>query len=180
MSYRSDLRVLSFDNHGILTLREAEAFGVPAAAVRRLVKLGVLTRTGSGVYRMNEAPVDDLTEFAEAVAQVGPDAFLVDESVLAAHGLAQINLRTIKVGTPHRVRRSLPRTVSVQRRELAPHDRDNVGGIPAMSVAAALAASVGRLLPERALDALEKAAGRGLINNSDKLRILTHIKEISK
>ena len=168
-TYRQILRELAFDTHGIVTIADAEAAGVPAVAVRQLAERGALERRGSGVYRMTEVPRGPLDEFAEAVALVGPGAVLADESVLAAHDLAQINLRRIKVAvpSPSRVRKGLPRVVELVRKRVPAGDRQPIDGIPAMSISAALEASAGRVMTERLVAAAEQARARGLISPAD-------------
>ncbi|HRD59636.1 MAG TPA: type IV toxin-antitoxin system AbiEi family antitoxin domain-containing protein [Nocardioides sp.] len=169
MTYRQILRELAFDAHGVVTLDAARAAGVPEVSVRQLAERGALERLGKGVYRMTEMPRGALDEFAEAVALVGGDAVLADEAVLAAHDLAQVNLRRIKVAvpSPSRVRQELPRTIDVVRRRVPEADRDAVDGIPSMSITAALIASIGRVMPERLLDAAQQARARSLISAAD-------------
>jgi len=176
VTYRQILRELAFDAHGVVTLDAARAAGVPEVSVRQLAERGALERLGKGVYRMTEMPRGALDEFAEAVALVGGDAVLADEAVLAAHDLAQVNLRRIKVAvpspsvavpSPSRVRQELPRTIDVVRRRVPEADRDAVDGIPSMSITAALIASIGRVMPERLLDAAQQARARSLISAAD-------------
>ena len=175
MTYRQVLRELAFDTHGVVTLADAREAGVPDVAVRQLAQRGALERLGKGVYRMNEVPRGPLDEFAEAVALVGRQAVLADEAVLAAHDLAQVNLRRIKVATPapSRLRQELPQTVEVLRRRVPAADQDAIDGIPAMSIPAALIASIGRVMSERLLDAAEDAKARGLVSAADAERV-TH------
>lgn len=172
MTYRQVLRELAHDTHGIVTLRSAAELGVPAAEVRKLASRGALARLGTGVYRMLEAPHTALDEFAEAVALAGPDAVLADESVLAALDLGQVNLRRIKVATSGRVRRGLPPTVEVVRRKVRDDERDDIDGIPAMSLPAAILAARGRVLPERLVEAVRKAAARELISPNERDEVL--------
>lgn len=167
MSYRQELRELAHDSHGIVTLRDAAAAGVPAVEVRKLASRGALTRLGQGVYRMEEAPADRLTEFAMAVALVGGDAVLADESVLAAHDLAQVNLRRIRVATSERVRRRLPPTIKVVARAVPVDQRTELDGVPAMTLTAAIRASQGRVMSSRLVDAARQADIRGLIDHHD-------------
>lgn len=172
MSYRQQLRELAFDTHGVVTTRSAEAAGVPAVELRKLAGRGALTRVGHGVYRMLEAPAGKLDEFAEAVALVGEGAVLADESVLAALGLAQVNLRRIRVASPRRVRARLPDTIEVVHRVMPEDQRDYIEGIPAMTLEAALLASRGRVMTERLVDAARAAAVRGLISPGQEARVI--------
>lgn len=176
MTYREVLRELAYDTHGVVTLHDAADAGVPAVEVRKLASRGALERLGKGVYRMTEAPHGPLDEFAEAVALVGSDAVLADEAVLAALGLAQVNLRRIKVATNQRVRHDLPGTVEVVRRNVADDERDDIDGIPAMSLVAALLGAKGRILPERLVDAVRKATARELLSPRDGERVLEALK----
>jgi predicted transcriptional regulator of viral defense system len=172
MTYREVLRELSYDTHGVVTLKAAADAGVPAVEVRKLASRGALERRGKGVYRMTEAPHGPLDEFAEAVALVGSGAVLADEAVLAALDLGQVNLRRIKVATNKRVRHDLPATVEVVHRQVEDDERDDIDGIPAMSVTTALLAAKGKILPERLVDAVRKATARELISPRDGERVL--------
>jgi predicted transcriptional regulator of viral defense system len=172
MTYRKQLRELAFDRHGVVTTAAAVAAGVPAVEVRKLAGRGALCRRGHGVYRMLEVPAGPLDEYAEAVALAGPDALLADEAVLAVHGLAQVNLRRIRVASPHRVRARLPPTVELVHRNVPAGQRDYVDGIPAMSLEAALVACRGRIMTERLIDATRAAAARGLLVPRAKTRVL--------
>lgn len=165
MGYRQELRELAHDSHGVVTLLDAASVGVPAVEVRKLASRGALTRLGQGVYRMEEAPADRLTEFATAVALVGGDAVLADESVLAAHDLAPVNVRRIRVATSDRVRRRLPSTVEVVPRAVPADQRTELDGVPAMTLAAAIRASRGRVMTSRLVEAARRADARGLIDH---------------
>lgn len=175
MTYRQTLRELAYDTHGVVTVKGAEDLGVPAVEVRKLASRGALQRLGHGVYRMIEAPHRPLDEFAEAVALVGDDAVLTDEAVLAAHGLAQVNLRRIKVATSRRVRHSLPETVEVVHRRVSDAEREDIDGIPAVKVVSALLAVRDRVLPERLAEAATKAAARGLMSPKERDRVLEEL-----
>lgn len=172
MTYRRRLRELAFDTHGVVTTRHAEAVGVPAVELRKLAARGALAHLGHGVYRMLEAPSGRLDEFAEAVALAGEGAVLADESVLAALGLAQVNLRRIRVASPRRVRAKLPDTVEVVQRLIPDDERDYIEGIPAMTVEAAIRGAQGRVMTERLVDAARAAAARGLISPGQEARVI--------
>jgi predicted transcriptional regulator of viral defense system len=171
VTYRQVLRELAFDTHGVIRTRAAEDAGVPAVEVRKLAARGALTRLGHGVYRMNEAPAGLLDEFAEAVALVGQDAVLANEAVLAALDLAPVNLLRIPVATTRRIRAALPETVEVVDQDVPDRDREDIDGIPAMSVPAALLACRGSVMRERLEEAARKAERRGIISKAQKRRI---------
>ena len=175
VSYRQELRDKAHDNHGVITLDDARDAGVPAVEVHKLASRGVLDRVGKGVYRMVEVPADALTEFAEAVASAGADAALADDTVLAAHGLAQVNARTIRVATPHRVRAQLPPTVELVAKAVPLADLDYIDGVPAMAVTDALLASRGRVMTERLIDAARDAARRDLITEDQAQHVIEEL-----
>lgn len=176
MTYRQVLREIAYDTHGVITTADAAAAGVPAVELRKLAARGALSRITYGVYRMLEVPSGDLDEYAEAVAVAGPDAVLADEAVLAAHDLAHVNLRRIRVATPRRVRTKLPATVEVVHKDIPATDRDSVDGVPAMSIPAALISSRGRVMTERLIDAAHDAARRRLISADQETAV---VKELS-
>lgn len=175
MSYRSFLRELAFDTHGVVTLAEAGACGVPAVEVRKLASRGALVRLGQGVYRMAEVAPGPLDEFAAAVALVGADAVLADESVLAAYDLGQINVRRIKVATAARIRKRLPPTVEIVRKHVPTHLRSDIEGIPSMRVGAAALACHGKVMETRLVDAMNSASARGLIDHGEAQRIISEL-----
>jgi predicted transcriptional regulator of viral defense system len=176
-SYRQTLRELAYDTHGVITVADAREAGVPPVELRKLTARGALRRIGHGVYRMIEAPSNTLDEFAEAVALGGEEAVLADESVLAAHGLGQVNLRQIRVATPRRVRSRLPNTVAIEQRKVPLWDRDYIEGIPAMGVESALLGSRGRIMTERLVDAARKAEQRGLLDPVAAARVIRELEK---
>lgn len=174
-SYRQTLRELAYDTHGVITVANAREAGVPPVELRKLTVRGALRRIGHGVYRMTEVPSTFLDEFAEAVALGGEEAVLADESVLAAHGLGQVNLRKIRVATPRRVRSRLPDTVEIEQRKVPLSDRYYIEGIPTMGVESALLASRGRIMTERLIDAAHKAEQRGLLDSAAAARVIREL-----
>ena len=179
MTHRERLLVLACASHGVVTTGAAQTAGVPAVEVRRLAARGLLARIGRGVYRMHEAPVTSMSEFAEAVALAGDGAVLVDEAVLSAHGLAQVNLRRIRVATPRRVRAKVPETVEIVRRRVPPDQRDSIDGVPAMTIEAALLTTRGRVMTERLVTAAHDAADRGLLDPEQEARVVAALTEDS-
>lgn len=174
-SYRQILRELAYDTHGVITVASAREAGVPPVELRKLTARGALRRIGHGVYRMIEAPSSNLDEFAEAVALGGEEAVLADESVLAAYGLGQVNLRKIRVVTPRRVRSRLPDTVEIEQRKVPLWDSGYIEGIPAMGVESALLGSRGRIMTERLVDAARKAEQRGLLDSAAAARVIKEL-----
>lgn len=166
MTYRQTLRWLAFDRHGIVTVADAAAAGVPAVEVRKLTARGALRRVGHGVYRMEEAPATALTAYAQALALVGPGAVLADESVLTVHDLALVNPRTIKVATGRRIRTALPANIELVARAWQ-GPVEHVEGLPTMPLKDALVACRGRVMRERLIEAVDEAQARNLIDAQD-------------
>ena len=164
MTYRQVLRWHAFDTHGVVTTAAAAELGVPAVELRKLARRGALQHVGYGVYRMTEVPPTPLTEYAEAVAMLGPDAVIADEAVLAWYGLAQVNPRKIRIALGRRTRAKLPPTVEVVYRDLTAADVTVVEGVPMMTVAAALRACQGRVMTERLRQGAREALERHLID----------------
>jgi hypothetical protein len=126
---------------------------------------------------MTEVPPGALTEFAIAVATVGEDAVLADESVLDALDLAPVNARTIKVATPSRRRRRLPATVEVSRRVINLDDVADVEGIPALRVGAAIRASRSRVMGSRLIEAAQVATARRLIDADEAEELVAELQK---
>ncbi len=172
MTYRRDLREIALDNYGFVTVSQAEEAGVPDFMLRQIAARGGLVHLARGLYRLpdNEIRATALDSYAEAVLRVGPDAYLTHDAVLAFHGLALVNPRRIRVGTPHRVRAKLPPTIRLVQRPPLPADAlTEYEGIPSTTVAQALTdcARDGLVMPERLAGARREARSRGLISERE-------------
>jgi len=175
VSYRETLRWRAFDTHGVITVVDADRLGVPAVELRKLTHRGALERLGYGVYRMNEVAPTPLSEYAEAVALAGPQAFVADDAVLALHDLALVNPRRITVATPDRVRATLPSTVRLIRRHLPPEDVTDVDGVPAMTIPAAIRACRTQVMTDRLLAGVHDARARRLIDDCTAEQLLAEL-----
>ena len=154
----------SIDRHGLVTTARARALGLPSNTLALLAHRGRLEHVGHGVYRLavplpfaGEAPA-----YALAVEQVGPEAVLWGESVLALLGLLPSNPARIHVAVPGRLRRRVPEGI-------APHLLPaNAGateyeGVRSQPVAEAIRACRGTVMPDRLLAAARKARERGYL-----------------
>lgn len=168
MGYRHDLWEIAAEQHGVVTIAEAEDAGVPAVEVRKLAHRGALQAYGKGVYIHRSVPTTDLTEPAVAVALAGDGAFLERETVLDLLGLGQFNPHRIRVATRRRVRRILPEWVELETRVDVPdEDLTRYEGIPVTTVRRALADVHDRMPPERWKTLVEQARQREMIDNHD-------------
>lgn len=172
-TYRRQLHERAVDQYGYVTTRDAEELDVPDWAIRQIAARGGLTKRGHGVYRFDDVPVTGHDEFMEAVLAVGDGAHLVGDAVLALHGLADVNPARIRVGTPRRARRTLPRTIEVIPLRSEPDELTTYEGIPATTLARALLDARGVVMRDRLIAAAREAAGRGLLGTREVTKVLT-------
>lgn len=166
MGYRHDLWEIAAEQHGVVTVAEAEDAGVPAVEVRKLAHRGALRAYGKGVYVHRDVPATELTQPAAAAALAGDGAFLQREAVLDLIGLGQFNPRRIRVATRRRVRRALPEWVDLETRTDVPdEDLTQYEGIPATTVRRALKDVHDRMPPERWEALVDQARRRELIDD---------------
>lgn len=156
-------RLMEVADRGYVTVQAAEKAGVQALDLRKLASRGWLDRVAHGVYRFVDAVVDDNSSYYEAVLSVGPESYLTRESVLAFHDLAHVNPRRIKVGTARRVRRSVPDHIQIIRDNVPDAERTVYDGVPSATVERAIRDSIGTVMEDRLLDAVEQARKQGLI-----------------
>ncbi len=71
---------------GVLRPRDVEAIGIPREYLLRLLRQGVLVRSGRGLYRLADTPVTEHHSLAEVGKRV-PDATVCLLSALVFHGL---------------------------------------------------------------------------------------------
>lgn len=169
MTYRKVLWDWALDHHGLVTTHDARDLEIPTVELRKLAQRGGLARIGQGVYRVTGLPESDHADFAEAVALVGRDAYLTNDAVLALHDLGQVNPRSIRVATPHRVRAALPRHVSVVlRTDLSAEDLVVYDDIPSTTVARALVDCRALVMTSRLREAADSARRTGLLTRDER------------
>lgn len=172
MGYRHDLWEIAAEQHGVVTIPQAEDAGVPAVEVRKLAHRGALRGYGKGVYVHRDVPATELTQPAAAAALAGSGAFLQREAVLDLLGLGQFNPHRIRVATRRRVRRVLPEWVDLEARADVPdEDLTQYEGIPATTVRRALEDVRERMPPERWKALVDQARGRELIDDRDVAKL---------
>lgn len=171
MSYRNVLWEVALGQHGYVTTADAAAVGVPGVELPKLAARGAgalrLRRVGRGVYRFGGFPDSGVEPFMEAVLCVGPRAHLRADAVLALHGLASVNPRRIQVGTPDRVRRTVPAWVRAVTEHVPPGDLTRYESVPSTTVAAALRACRGLLEDGVLAGARDQARAQGLLTARD-------------
>ncbi len=163
-TYRRRLWERALDQYGYVTTADAGTLGVPPVELRKLASRGLLTRVDRGLYRFPDAPTTQRDMFMEAVMWAGAEAALAFDAVLALHDLALANPRTLRVVTPHRVRKTHARedvtliTETVPRSDLTVYYR-----IPSTTVARALVDCRDLIMTDRLLEAAEEARRQGLL-----------------
>lgn len=163
-------RQIALDHHGYVTTKEATEAGVPAVELPKLAARGGLENVAYGLYRVPDVPPTANDQFAEALLRVGEGAYLHGESVLALCGLADVNLRQVKVAVRRRARPTLPPFVKLTQ------VRDEVrttfyDGLAAQPVADAILECRGRIETDRLLDAAKQARGEGLLTTTEWQRV---------
>jgi len=147
-----------------VTTLEAAELGVPPVELRKLAVRGFLDHVARGLYRTSDLPASELDHYMEAVLWVGNDAVLSHDAVLALHDLAFANPRSIRVTTPHRVRKSDPRDeVIIVQRQVPDEQRTHYRGIPSTTVARALLDSRALIMRSRLVEAADEARKQGLV-----------------
>jgi len=173
--YRAALYRVADEHHGYVTTALAQAAGVPSVEVRKLASRGGMTNIARGLYRVDGIDGGDHAAYAEAVLRVGDDAHLVGASVLAFHELALVNPRHITVGTPRRVRRTLPAHIRLVHSRPEPADLIDYDGVASLTVERAIRDSIGSVMPERLADAARHAADNGLLRRAAADTLLDEI-----
>lgn len=174
MTHYQQLFEIAADNYGIVTSAQAKREGISDKEMSAIASRGRIRRLGRGVYKIVDyIPVEN-DPYAEAVALVGPEAFLFGESVLAMLHLAPTNPTRITVATPRRVRKQLPGHIRV---EPAPADVEptEYEGIPSEPVAEAICTCHGRLMPTRLEDATREARRQGYVTETEERKLLVEL-----
>lgn len=161
---------IAADNYGLVAAAEAKAVGASDKELSRLASEGRLERIGYGLYRIKHHVPGLLDPYAEAVALVGSEAYLFGESVMAMLQLTSTNPQRITVATAKRVRRKIPSWLRVVKRD-GNDEVTTYEGIPAQTVAAAIASCKGVLMDDRLIEAAENARMQGLLTRDEEANL---------
>jgi putative heme-binding domain-containing protein len=179
-TYRRRLWDEALSQYGYVTTADAARLGVPVVELAKLAGRGALEKVTRGLYRFPDVPRTPRGPFMEAVLWAGPDAVLSHDAVLALHELAFANPRTIRVTTPHRVRKVHPRAdITVIRADIPAVDRTHYFGIPSVTVARALVDCRQMIMPSRLRDAAAEAHRLGLLLGDEHQRVIEKLGEAS-
>lgn len=170
-SYRERLFDLAQEQHGFVTTADARSLGVPPVELRKLAQRGKLTNIKRGLYQFPQLTGSMNESYLLATLNVGKDAYLVADAVLAFHDLAQVNPRAIRVGTKLRVRHQLPAQVILADFSVPENQIEIRDGVRTTRVAQAIIDCKGFVMRERLLDALTNAIERGLVTSAETRRV---------
>lgn len=160
-TYRDQVYELASYNLGIVTNAQANEAGIPLVALRKLKQRGALIALSRGVYEIPFSRADNKQSYWAALEIVGPDSFIVGDSVLSYLDIGVVNPQEIRVGTPHRIRRTLPKfiraTTMVKRDfEVVPYN-----DIPCMEISKAIELQFGHNSPDRIRENIHEAKALG-------------------
>jgi len=154
------------DNYGLITSNEAKILGISNVELVKLAHRERIQRVGHGVYRIAHYVPTVNDKYAEAVALVGIGAIIFRESVLAMHNLALVNPTTINVAIPRRVRKKLPKYISLSHIE-KPINEIMYEGIPSQSVFDAIVSCKNIIMTDRLIESAAEARKQGLISTKE-------------
>lgn len=150
--------------YGYVTNSDAMQTGANRYYLAHLAERGAVIRVAHGLYRIPSVPVTPFDPYMEAVMWVGEGAAVSHDSVLAMHGLAYVNPKTIRITTPSRVRKGDPPSdVEVITRSLDPPELTYFEGIPCTTIARALVDAQPYVRRDRLVEAAGQAREGGLL-----------------
>lgn len=176
-TYRAQLWDVAIDQYGFVTTGNADELDIPTVELRKLAQRGFLEHAGRGLYRFRALPPTGFDHYMEAVLWVGRDAVLSHDAVLALHDLAFANPTTIRVTTPHRVRKAAPRRdVAIIQASVPEEERTVYRGIPSTTVARAVLDSRPLIMASRLLEAADEARRNGLLLEDEHERVCRELR----
>lgn len=174
MTKYEDIYEEAANNYGLITSARARELGVTNNELVQYARRGKLDRIGQGVYRLTHYLSTEYDSYAEAIALVGPGAFLWGESVIALLGLAPTNPANLHVASPQRSRKKLPPFIKVEKAKSG-YKPTYYEGIPSQRVPDAIRACRGKMMGNRLRDATGKAHSQGFVSASEKQALLEEL-----
>lgn len=162
-TYRERLLELAQYQHGFVTTADARRLNIPPIELRKLASRGKLENVRRGVYQFSQLSGSANESYLSALLSVGEDACLIGDSVLAFHGLAQVNPRKIRVGTSKRIRHHVPDQISLTSYAAPESEIEIRDGVRTTRVARAIIDAKEVVMRSRLLSALDEAIELGLI-----------------
>ncbi len=170
-TYREQLFEIALDQHGFITTADARELGIPAIELRKLAHRGKLRHISRGVYKFSNLVGLPDENYFRALLEVGPDAFLIQDSVLSFHGLASVNPRKIKIGNFNRVRRKVDPNIQVIHLPDSNLKIEKRNGVRLTRLAKAILDSQKIVMSERLHEALIEGIEMGLISKDEERKV---------
>lgn len=161
-----ELRNLALGNFGLVTSAQARKMGVRSFELSRWVKMSWLESAARGVYRLSAYPPSEYDPFAVAVESVGPEAVICGESVLGMLHLTDTNPTWIHVATSRRKRRMLSDGILLESIP-AEAPTECYDGVRSEPVVDAIHRCIGRIMPERLLEAVDNGRNNGYLTETE-------------
>ena len=172
---RRQLWEVAVDQHGYITLDDAQKLGISQPTVAMLAHRGTLEHLAKGVYRFAHFPTSPAGPYLEAVLWTGqPRACLSHDTALALHELCDINPGRIQVTIPkgRRIRRAGGNLYVVHQQDL---DDEQIGWwerVPIVTIGMAIEQCIDTGVPTYLIkQALDTAARRGAVRPGDLDRL---------
>jgi predicted transcriptional regulator of viral defense system len=136
-----ELVALAEDNDGLVTADQARAEGFTDSVLARLVQRRRIVRIARGVYRIPYLSPGRFSQYREVVlwakANRGPDSIAISHATaLVVYGISDANPASIHLTVPGsaRLRRKMPKGVTVHRRDLSANNISLHEGIPVTTI----------------------------------------------
>jgi predicted transcriptional regulator of viral defense system len=136
-----ELVALAEDNDGLVTADQARAEGFTDSVLARLVQRRRIVRIARGVYRIPYLSPGRFSQYREVVlwakANRGPDSIAISHATaLVVYGISDANPASIHLTVPRsaRLRRKMPKGVTVHRRDLSANNISLHEGIPVTTI----------------------------------------------
>ncbi len=124
---------LAEPQHGYFTSAQARSAGLLKDMLVKMARRGAIERVSRGVYRVINFPVSPFSQYVEAMLwpQQGVRAVISHVSALTFHGLSDVSPSTIHITLPlgHRVRREIPKHLTLHYAALAESDVQMLDGV---------------------------------------------------
>jgi predicted transcriptional regulator of viral defense system len=136
-----ELVALAEDNDGLVTADRARAEGFTDSVLARLAQRGRIVRIARGVYRIPYLSPGRFSQYREAVlwakANRGPDPIAIShETALVVYGISDANPASIHLTVPRsaRLRRRMPKGITVHYDDLSPNDISMQEALPVTTI----------------------------------------------
>ncbi|MGH7653719.1 MAG: type IV toxin-antitoxin system AbiEi family antitoxin domain-containing protein [Gemmatimonadaceae bacterium] len=161
-SYNDVLYQIAESQLGYFTAAQAKAAGLVPVRIIQMIGSGDIERTSRGVYHLTRFPVSRWSQYMEAalwpqVRRGGVTGTISHESALAFYGMSEVSPATVHITLPPtmRIRRTVPRYLTIHRAELKPSEVAVMEGVPVTTPARAIrdaaAAHVGSAIVRQAI-----------------------------